>query len=221
MSVRALMLAGTVAISGLFAPAQAAESPLGVWIDDTGRGAVEISECGAGKLCGKLVWLQDEKNSKACGTAIIGDVAREGDGWDNGWIYSPENDSKYDVALTPVGADKLTVLGYAGTKLFSREMTWTRAPADLKRCDLQEAKAGGAVAPGPEVKRNDTAGATSPPSTDGRTQTADATAASATTNEAPVAAPAAKPKKKVVSRRRDICRVEAPFVTVDFPCDDD
>jgi hypothetical protein len=29
---------------------------------------------------------------------------------------------------------KLKVVGYAGTKLFSETMVWTRAPADLQRC---------------------------------------------------------------------------------------
>src|SRR4029077_14920970 len=35
----------------------AASGPTGVWIDHTGRGAVEIFEC-AGGLCGRIVWLK-------------------------------------------------------------------------------------------------------------------------------------------------------------------
>jgi ABC-type multidrug transport system ATPase subunit len=42
-------------------PVFAAGSPLGVWIDHTGRGAVEITDCN-GKLCGRLVWFKDTKN---------------------------------------------------------------------------------------------------------------------------------------------------------------
>lgn len=30
--------------------------------------------------------------------------------------------------------DSLKVVGYAGTKMLSETMVWTRAPADLKRC---------------------------------------------------------------------------------------
>ena len=42
----------------------------------------------------------------------------------------------------------LKVVGYAGTKLFSKTMIWTKAPADLERCDQVQA----AVKPAPEVK---------------------------------------------------------------------
>ena len=44
----------------------AASSPIGVWYDETGRGAVEIADCG-GNLCGKVVWIKDADNDKACG----------------------------------------------------------------------------------------------------------------------------------------------------------
>jgi uncharacterized protein (DUF2147 family) len=208
-------------------PAVAAESPIGVWLDDTGRGAVEIIECGPGKLCGKLVWLQDAKNAKACGTPIIGDVQQAGESWDGGWIYSPEKKSKYDVELTRRG-DQLTVLGYAGTKLFSKEMTWTRAPANLVRCDQQQAKA--APPPAPATPTTTQAAATPPPrptsAADDKAQ-ADAWASepgkngATQTAEADVGSAAATAPAKKPARKRETCRVEAPFVTVDFPCDDD
>lgn len=229
--------------------ARAADAPLGVWIDDTGRGAVEIKECGKGKLCGRLVWLQDTKNAKACGTAILGDVAKVGGSWDGGWIYSPEKNAKYDVELTPEGSDKLTVLGYAGTKLFSKEMTWTRAPADLKRCDVQEAKAdvaapaaaagprsataapvvtssNGKPADGPAVVPIDKAAAdkaaASEPS--GSTQTAkpaDTKTADASDVTEPRPQATARPATRKRAHKREICRVDAPFVRVEFYCDDD
>lgn len=116
-------------------PAAAAGSPLGVWIDDTGRGAVEISHCG-GALCGRVVWVKSKSDTKGCGAKIMGGVKAVGAGnWDNGWIYSPEHGRKFDVALTPVGANRLRVTGYAGVKLFSQNHMWTRASADLPRCD--------------------------------------------------------------------------------------
>ena len=65
----ALTLATAASTSAL-----AAGSPYGVWIDQTGRGAVEITDCG-GKLCGKLVWFQDAKYEKdGCNFQIIGNV---------------------------------------------------------------------------------------------------------------------------------------------------
>ena len=115
--------------------ARATADITGVWIDHTGRGAVEITECGA-NLCGHLVWLKDTAQKSVCGTQIIGNAKLVGkDTWDGGWIYDPEKNAKYSVELKPIGSDKLRVLGYMGSKLFSETMMWKRAAADLKRCD--------------------------------------------------------------------------------------
>ncbi|MCB1504630.1 MAG: DUF2147 domain-containing protein [Hyphomicrobiaceae bacterium] len=115
--------------------ASAGGDPTGVWLDDTGRGAVEISPCG-GALCGKVVWVKSAADKDGCGKAILGGVKPAGSGrWDYGWIYDPERDSKFDLELTPVGSDRLKVTGYAGIKLFSETRMWKRAPADLVRCD--------------------------------------------------------------------------------------
>lgn len=119
-------------------PALAAGSPTGIWIDDTGRGAIEISNCGKA-LCGKVVWVKSARDKSGCGESILGGVRDMGGGrWDGGWIYSPDHGRKFDVELKPVGADKLRVLGYAGIKMFGETRTWKRAPADLTRCDGKE-----------------------------------------------------------------------------------
>ncbi len=111
-------------------------SPLGVWIDDTGRGAVEIKSCGGSTLCGHVVWVRNSKDIKGCGRQIIGAARPIGSkGMHQGWIYSPEKKQRYDVEFVPSGSDKLRVTGYAGIKLFSRTMYWTRASSDLVRCD--------------------------------------------------------------------------------------
>ncbi|MEL7048053.1 MAG: DUF2147 domain-containing protein, partial [Pseudomonadota bacterium] len=82
--------------------AYANPAPLGLWFEHTGRGAVEIEECGKG-LCGRLVWLKDTENTKACGLAIIGDVEPVTEGtWDNGWIFDPDFGQRFDVELTPL-----------------------------------------------------------------------------------------------------------------------
>lgn len=119
--------------------AHADNSPLGVWIDHTGRGAVAITDC-KGKLCGRVAWVKDAKNSAECGKEIIGNVEPVGKNhWDNGWIYDPDRGSKYDVELTALDNDKLRVKGYAGTKWLSETYIWKRAPADLKTCAPGEA----------------------------------------------------------------------------------
>jgi uncharacterized protein (DUF2147 family) len=132
--------------------AQAAGDPTGVWFNDTGRGAIEIKPCG-GALCGHVVWVKDPTDTKGCGRQIIGSAAKVGAGvWDNGWIYSPEKKQKYDVELKPLANGKLQVTGYAGTKLFSKTMIWTRAPADLARCGKPETIAKADPKAKPETK---------------------------------------------------------------------
>lgn len=131
--------------------AHAASSPTGVWIDHTGRGGVEIKDCGDGKLCGHVVWLKDETDAKGCGLQILGNVKPIGGGqWDNGWIYSPEKKQRFSVELTPLDDNRLRVKGYKGIKLISRTMIWHRASDTLERCDKEKA-----AAPKVTPQRND------------------------------------------------------------------
>lgn len=121
--------------------ASAATDPIGIWINDTGRGAVEIKQCGD-TLCGNVVWVKSESDANGCGKQIIGNVAPVGGGrWDNGWIYSPERGRKYDVELTPLANGNLKVVGYAGMKFLSKTMIWKPAPHDLQLCGQTDAKA--------------------------------------------------------------------------------
>ena len=86
-------------------------------------------------MCGKIIWLQDAANNEACGLQVIGNVKPVSGGtWDAGWIYDPDVNGRFDVEITLLGAGKLKVLGYLGTKMLSETMIWTRAPADLQRC---------------------------------------------------------------------------------------
>lgn len=129
----------SLAFSALVAgalPALAAGDPTGVWMNDSGEGAIEIKPCGK-KMCGTLVWIKNAADVKrGCNKQIIGDVAKVGSStWDNGWIYSPEKKRKYDVELKPLPNGKLKVTGYMGSKLFSQSFVWKKAPDDLMRCD--------------------------------------------------------------------------------------
>lgn len=131
--------------------AQAANDPKGIWLDEAGRGAVEIKDCGKG-LCGTVVWVKAAKDKDGCGKQILGDVKSVGGGsWDNGWIYDPERGRKFDLALTPMANGKLQVTGYAGYKFLSQTMVWTKAPADLQRCDGSNEAAAAAPAPKAEA----------------------------------------------------------------------
>jgi uncharacterized protein (DUF2147 family) len=130
----ALPFAAFAAVLISASSALAGPAPLGLWIDHTGRGGVEITQCGA-RLCGHIAWLKDAENSEACGVQVIGDAKQMRNGtWDRGWIYDPEADSTYDVELKPIGSKKLRVVGYAGTKFLSETMIWKRAPVGLTKC---------------------------------------------------------------------------------------
>lgn len=135
------------------APATSAEpAELGLWYDDSGRGAVEIASCGD-KLCGHIIWLENQLNSEGkplhdrynpepkmrvrpiCGIQVIGNLSLQGDGtWGAGWVYDPKVGSSYDVEIKLARPDILEVYGYAGMKLLGKSIYWKRAPADLPRC---------------------------------------------------------------------------------------
>ncbi|MEQ1652620.1 MAG: DUF2147 domain-containing protein, partial [Hyphomicrobium sp.] len=124
----------------------------GVWIDDTGKGAVKIEPCGA-KLCGRIFWLKDLVNAKGevlidrynpdqsqrsrtiCGLPVLGQLAPmpEG-GYDGGWVYDPKVGSSYSVAIALNGPDQLSVTGYKGVKFLGKTFTWTRAKTELPNC---------------------------------------------------------------------------------------
>ena len=129
----------------------------GVWLDDTGDGAIEIMPCGE-RLCGRIVWLKapndktgrpltDGYNPEAtkrkrpiCGLPVIGDLKRQTNGaWDAGWIYDPKEGKSYDVELKLRSSDRLQVTGYLGTKFFSETFIWNRAPAALPKCSTTSA----------------------------------------------------------------------------------
>ena len=128
----------------------------GVWIDHTGRGAIEITPCGP-HLCGYVYWVKDPLNRQGkpvvdaknpdplrrgkpmCGTQILVNLARQGPAgvgsvWGSGSIYNPEEGASFDAEIKLVSANQLSVLGYLGIKIFGESFTWTRAPADLARC---------------------------------------------------------------------------------------
>ncbi len=143
-------------------PAAAQAPEMGLWIDHDGKGAIEIKPCANGQtLCGNIVWLKSQVNDKGeplfdrrnpneamrtrpiCGLPVIGNLSRTPDGWDGGWIYSPEEGTQYSVHIKAAAQDRLVVTGYKGIKLFSKTFTWTRAPEEFtQRCEVQGGGAG-------------------------------------------------------------------------------
>lgn len=132
-------------------PAAANAKAVGVWYDDTGKGAVEIFPCD-NKLCGRIVWLKeplgkdgkplfDGHNPQAemrsrpiCGLQVLGGLTAQPDGsWDEGWVYDPKVGKSYNAALELEGRD-LVLTGYKGVRLLGKSFTWTKAPETLPKC---------------------------------------------------------------------------------------
>ncbi len=152
-------------------PAAAEPREVGVWYDDTGRGAVKIEICTPTTLCAKIYWLKEKtsadsgkplvdrlnpepsmRNRPICGLPVMGDLVKIDSGFDNGWIYDPKAGKSYSVALDLVDADTLKVTGYKGMRFLGKSFIWTRAPVDLPSCD-QEAALPPAPAPVPAVRK--------------------------------------------------------------------
>lgn len=144
--------ATAAAFAAIAAPASAADGPLGVWMSDTGRGAIEIKSCDDG-LCGHVVWVKEGSDTYGCGKQIIGEVQSSDNGsWGGGWIYSPERKKRYNVEIVPLNNGNLKVTGFAGVRFLSKTMIWKPAPADLQRCDAQDTAAPAAPKPVAVVK---------------------------------------------------------------------
>lgn len=169
------LAAGSAAVIAAFAASHAAaagaqSNVTGIWFDDTGKGAIQIEQCGS-KLCGRIVWLKDPLNDQGvpkldrynpdqskrtrpvCGLPIIGNVQPvPGGGFDNGWIYDPKTGNSYSVAVDPVGVNQLQVTGYQGIRLMGKVFVWTRAPADLPLCDAKASEGAKPLNPGEAAK---------------------------------------------------------------------
>ena len=111
-----------------YVPAFADPREVGVWIDDTGKGAVKIEICTPTTLCGKIYWLKEPLGTNGepkidrynpepsmrtrpiCGLPVLGDLSQLAEGgFDNGWVYDPKEGKSYSVALDLVNADTLKV----------------------------------------------------------------------------------------------------------------
>lgn len=207
-TIKRAIAPAVISLAATCSSAFAASPPIGLWYDQTGRGAVEITNCN-GNLCGRLVWVKETDHKEGCGLQIFGDVKPVAGGkWDGGWIIDPEKDLKtrYDVEITPQG-DKLKVMGYAGTKFLSQTMIWTRAPANLPRCDAS-AKAPSGPAPAPAPARSAEPPTVYPPPVATPAPSANPEQAKPTEREAPKTA--AKPGKD--------CKIEFGGITLSFPC---
>ncbi len=145
-----------IGLVALASESAAARPEIGIWYDDSGQGAVEVYICAdnPNRLCGRIIWLKEPLNAEGvakhdrynpdpanqdrpiCGLPILWGLGLMSDGtFDGGKIYDPKTGKTYSVALKLAQSDKLVVTGYLGVKMLGKSFTWTKAPADLPRCE--------------------------------------------------------------------------------------
>lgn len=129
-----------------------ANSPMGWWLDQTGKAGIFISQCSKG-LCGRIEWLRKPLNDngtpvldvhnknaalrdqKVCGLWMLGEFVPDGpDAWKNGWIYDPASGKTYSSVMHLEADGTLHVRGYVGIPLFGRSEVWTRPTTALTPC---------------------------------------------------------------------------------------
>ena len=115
----------------------------GTWFNDVKDAKIQIYKSGDGKFYGKIIWLKDpvkngkpkldekNKNEKLQKQPIVGLVIlkgfeKDGDTYEDGTIYDPENGKTYDCKITYKGKT-LSIRGYVGISMFGRTTVWERA----------------------------------------------------------------------------------------------
>lgn len=128
-----------------FVPADDADSVVGLWLNGTKKGHVQIYKQG-GTYFGKLVWLgqpNDPDTGKPRTDGKNADVSKRkrplmnmilmynfkynGDNvWGDGKIYNPEDGKEYNCKMTLQDSNTLLVRGYVGISLLGKNQIWTR-----------------------------------------------------------------------------------------------
>jgi len=146
-------IASLAASTGLSVTTAHARAKLtGIWLDDTGRGAVRLFECG-NNICGRIVWLKQplgkdnkpvrdaynpqpqRRNRPICGLGIIWQLQPRPDGsWDGGRIYDPKVGRSYNLAVDMLSNRQIRITGYLGARFLGKSFIWRRAPANLRLC---------------------------------------------------------------------------------------
>ena len=114
----------------------------GVWLNEEKDAKIQIYKAKDGRFYGKIIWLRDpmkngkpktdEKNPKEnlkkqplVDLLILKGFEADGNTYDDGTIYDPQNGKTYDCKITYKGKT-LAIRGYIGISLFGRTTVWER-----------------------------------------------------------------------------------------------
>jgi len=115
----------------------------GVWPNEEKDAKIQIYKARDGKFYGKIVWLKDptengkpktdKKNPKdqmktqpLVELVILKGFNMDGNTYEDGTIYDPNNGKTYDCKMTYKGKT-LAIRGFIGLSLFGRTTIWERA----------------------------------------------------------------------------------------------
>ena len=115
----------------------------GYWFNDKKDARIQIYKAKDGKFYGKIVWLKepnrngklkmDDNNPKEqlqkqplVGLVILKGFEKDGDTYEEGTIYDPENGKTYDCKMTLKGKT-VSIRGYIGVSWLGRTTVWERA----------------------------------------------------------------------------------------------
>ena len=115
----------------------------GLWFNDKKDAKIQIYKSNDGKYYGKIVWLKeptengkpkkDKNNPKESlqkeplvGLVILKGFEKDGNLYEDGTIYDPENGKTYDCKMTFKGKT-VSIRGYIGISMFGRTTVWERA----------------------------------------------------------------------------------------------
>lgn len=133
----------TVMLLGITGIASAQTDPIeGVWFNDKKDAKIRIFKKTDGKFYGEIIWLKeplkngkaklDENNPKSAlqtlpivGKVILKGCEKDGNTYDDGTIYDPDNGKTYDCTLK-LNGNILALRGYVGFSWFGRTTEWER-----------------------------------------------------------------------------------------------
>ena len=114
----------------------------GLWLNEEKDAKIQIYKARDGKFYGKIVWLRDPiengkpkmdkknpkdqlKNQPLVELVILKGFNADGNTYEDGTIYDPNNGKTYDCKMTYKGKT-LAIRGFIGFSLFGRTTVWER-----------------------------------------------------------------------------------------------
>ncbi len=124
-----LVALGLMAASG----AQAARSPLGLWLTEDRGGVISFQPCGSA-VCGVIVGLsdwpangdvkRDWRGRPQCHSILLDRLRPQQDGRLHGTVTNPEDGKTYSAEVWVPADGALRLRGYVGLPLFGSTETW-------------------------------------------------------------------------------------------------